>query len=68
MTIVHDRAPWGAPRYVAEGVSMFRALAVAFAGLFGFSIYTHRHEVADIVQSVQQRVGGGTSIGACHPH
>jgi hypothetical protein len=52
---------------------MFRALAVAFAGFFGFSIYAHRHEVASAVQSVQQRVVGGNagstaSIGACHPH
>lgn len=50
---------------------MFRALAVAFAGFFGFSMYAHRHEVASTVQSVQQRVvggGGSVSIGACHPH
>lgn len=49
---------------------MFRALAVAFAGFFGLSMYTYRHEVAGTVQSVQQRVlGGGTAtIGACHPH
>ncbi len=51
---------------------MFRAMAVAFAGFFGLTAYTHRHEIASTVQTVQQRVVGGNtgsaSIGACRAH
>jgi hypothetical protein len=48
---------------------MFRALAVAFAGLLGFSAYVHRDAVVNVASSMEHRVLGGTgSIGACHPH
>jgi hypothetical protein len=49
---------------------MFRALAVAFAGLLGFSTYVHRDAVFNVASSMEHRVLGGNtgSIGTCHPH